>query len=64
VANNKAVEVTPNPGYCEFCGPDCSHCWGGPQSEGKFVPPHFAFDKSVGKWVCAADYNYEANQND
>jgi hypothetical protein len=64
VADNKAVEVTSNPGYCEFCGPDCSHCFD-PERKKRYPGAGvFAFDKSVGKWVCGADYDYEANQND
>ena len=68
--------ITPeNPGYCEFCGPACSHCFDDSTNDGADDPtvpvkmqyePNggLAFDASVGKWVCAADYDYEANQRD
>jgi hypothetical protein len=65
MAENQASQ---NPGYCELCGPNCKHCFGDPLTR-SFPPARkdvngviggLAFDPTIQKWVCAADYDYEA----
>lgn len=64
------ISIPASPGYCEFCGPQCSHCFGTPLTDAAMLARKdehgviggLAFDPTVNKWVCAADYDYEAAQ--